>query len=549
MNNKLFIIFFLLYLFSRLIFANPQAVFFDSPEYLTRLSDNNFLNALSSGHLPLHVGYIMIFWPVFHLAKIINFNPALFVIFFQSVLSFAGILCFYKIIEFLSNKKTALLSSLIVSIIPIFWISNSTIMMETTYVSFFFISYYFFIKYSIQTTSKYLYLGLAVFSFILSFITHIIVMFWIPLIIYNICYKNINKIPKFLFIFIITFFIASLINGYFIGIYDNSNIIRGIYLLFSSKIEEHANLPLNIHSVLVILRNFLIPLFRNNTIALVSLSFVSEIILLKSNTKLSILIFLWVMPSLITNQWWDSLLYGRHSLLSSFGIAFAAGLLIVKNRFFYYCLIIYILISTIPALFLLKKDIPYLMEAKTINNLSENGLLIESHFARPQVDKEYKGKVIFVEEPGWKKEELKNMINENFKYNKPVFITSQALSEPYGLYSGPYLHSLSLSYSKNFILYGTISDFTLKKYIEISKNDDLYIYKIILNKKNNYPNIANKKYNYRRIDYYDPIMQFWFLINSQFLHYQNYPLIYKFSMLLYSWKEHFPSTKLNIRNS
>ncbi|OGH12564.1 MAG: hypothetical protein A2857_01255 [Candidatus Levybacteria bacterium RIFCSPHIGHO2_01_FULL_36_15] len=515
MNKKYLILFFFIFLLSRLYFANSQAVFFDSPEYLTRLSDNNLLNALSSGHLPLHPGYIMIFWPVYHLAQTFQLPPSFSVIFIQAILAFFGICCFYQIIKNLFDKNIALKSSIIASIIPIFWISNSTIMMETTYVSFFLFSFYFFIKYFNLKYAKILYLFLGIIFLILSFTTHLIVILWIPLIIYSVYRTKPENTYKSIIYLLIAVALGGVVNGHFISILIKSGIINGIFQLFSSKFGEHANLSFSLSSVLIFLRNFTIPLLRNNTLLLTLLSFVFIVYSYLRNKKLFIILIFWIFPALITNQWWDSLLYGRHSLIASFGIALSVGFTLGKKRLLYYSVIAYLLISTVPTLQLLKKDTPYIIEAQAVKNLPQNGLFIESHFARPQLDKVYRGKTIFVEEPGWSKEALNKEIIDNLESKKPVFISSQALSEPYGLYSGPYLHVLSLSYKKEYVLKPLVRNFAIQEYKQIDFNDNLSIYKIISGHSTQYPKIQNLKYSKHRIDYNDPLIKIWLLVNKE----------------------------------
>ena len=96
-------------------------------------------------------------------------------------------------------------------------------------------------------------------------------------------------------------------------------------------------------------------------------------------------------------------------------------------------------------------------------------------------------------------------INSYLRNHKQVFVSSSALSEPYGLYSGPFLHYLTLSYAKNFELESLIKNYTLTIYKTIDENDNLYIYKIISTNKSPYPYIKPMKNSYRRIDYYDPL--------------------------------------------
>src|SRR5680860_1177983 len=141
----------IIFLFSRFIFINLQTAFFDSSEYIVRFSNPNFLEAIYQGHIPLHLGYVLIFWPIYQTFSYLGQNPLYFVIFFllffQFLLSFAGVFSFYKVIEFIGSKKLAFISAFIACLLPLLWITNVSIMMEATYISFFFISLYFLTKY------------------------------------------------------------------------------------------------------------------------------------------------------------------------------------------------------------------------------------------------------------------------------------------------------------------------------------------------------------------------------------------------------------------
>lgn len=307
------------------------------------------------------------------------------------------------------------------------------------------------------------------------------------------------------------FVVSSVLNGSIIAFSQKISLTQGILSLLTAKVGERAQFSFDIQSVLVFTRNFIIPLFRNYTILVVILAFLSLVKLYSINKKMFILSFLWIAPSLIANQWWDSVLFGRHSLIAGFGLALLAAYIIKNNKIAFSVLILYLLIASLATMSLLRGKIPYLREAKAIEELPKGGILIESHFARPQVDKLYKGKVVFVDEPRWEKEKLGDLIEETLIHKKNVFITAQALSEPYGLYSGPYLHILSLSYRNKFILKDIVEKFTLKEYRVINRNDNLIFYKVISSISSPYPLIESLKFHRRRIDFFDLFTQVWFI--------------------------------------
>jgi hypothetical protein len=261
------------------------------------------------------------------------------------------------------------------------------------------------------------------------------------------------------------------------------------------------------HGVLVYLRNFIIPLLRNNTILVVFLAFISLVKLYVSSRKKFWLLFLFIIPSVFLNQAWDSLFYGRHSLLIGFGLAVLVAMLLKKHTISSLIIIFYLLIVTVPQLFLLRST-PYLVEANYLTNLPK-GLLIRSHFERPYIENSYDGESVNTTDGG-----LEKVIDKYLNNDQKVFVTSSAISDPYGLYSGPYLHNLSLSYRKPYLLEPVLTKYSLREYKKINEKDNLVIYKIEKKVESPYPKVKNVKSNRRRLDYFDPITQTWLFINN-----------------------------------
>ncbi len=249
-------------------------------------------------------------------------------------------------------------------------------------------------------------------------------------------------------------------------------------------------------NIFVLFRNFIIPLLRNNTSLIVILASMSMFI----NRKSFILNFLWIAPAVIANQWWDSLLFGRHAMIASFGLSLMAANLLNSHRLLTSITITYLLLTVIPTVSLINKPIPYLEVAKQARSLQAGGTLIDSHFARPQTTNIYPGKTIYANEPGWKLETI-----------KPLFVTTAALSDPYGLYNGPYLHSLSLGYRYPPTLFEMLKNYHFTKI-----SADIYQ---ITDEGVEYP-LENLYLSNRRLDYYDPISQLWIKVigNNNFFH-------------------------------
>ena len=497
MQRKI-LIFAFIFLLSRFFLINPQPVFFDSPEYIQRLSNQSFFQGIYLGHIPLHLGYIVLFWPIYHIFSFLKQDPIFFVLFLQSIISLLGVLSFYKIIEFISSKRIAFLSLIIISFLPLFWITNVSLMMEGVYLPFFFISIYFLTKYLRNNNL----LNILLFSFFwgFSFLTHSAILLWTPFILFLIYIKDKKSIKVFTVFFIFTFILFSLINAFFVSTLTNTNIFQGLSDFYLKPLEAKASLSFSFSSFAIFLRNLFIPLLRNNTSVIVILSIFSLFSLFKKNKQIFILLSLWILPSLITNQWWDSLFFGRHALIASFAFAFLVSNLIYKHKFAILFVIFYLSITVIPAILFIKSDIPYLVLKNEVKNLPSGGLYIESHFARPQLENAYSGSQYFVDEPSYANINLKKNIDNTLSKNLPGYISSQALSEPYGLYSGPYIHNLGLSYKNDYILKKVIENYTLKPYKIINYKDNLIIYKINSHDNSSYPKVqsmkdANKLFN------------------------------------------------------
>jgi len=489
----------LLFFVSRLIFANPGNVFFDSKEYLSRWAEPNLLAALTTGHTPLHDGYVMTFWPIYQLGKILGINREYAVIFFQILMSTWLMLFFYKTVALLFSKKIAYRAALVLAISPLFWITNEAVMMESTYLFYWIASVYYLLLY-LKKEGGYKALTISSMLWCLAFLTHTVVVLWIPVMTFLVWSINKKKLHIFLLFGLTSLLFVSFINSFLLSLAWNTSILRGFQELYITKLGEHAQLGLNIVTIARFIRNWLVPLFYNTNGMLIIFALVGFFVALRKRSTDTILFALWIVPTLITNQWWDSLFYGRHSLIAIFAICIVAVKEIKPVAFT--LLILYMTICSVSSIKLLTNPIPYLQEAHEIVNLPPGGLLVESHFARPQINGEYFGEIFFVGEPAYDLSSLDNIINEYLENNKPVFITAQALSEPYGLYNGPYIHSLTLSYKEPFLLKYLADKYSFDQFVQINKSDNLTIYQIIAST-GSYPEILKTIESNRRLDRID----------------------------------------------
>lgn len=505
MNRKILVLI-CVFILSRTFFINPFPIFFDSPEYLARFSNVSYINAIASGHLPFHIGYMIIFWPIFHLANFFRINPPYAVIFIQIILSAAAVYCFYRSIEVITNKRVAEIAAVICSLTPLYWTINESIMVESTYINLFLISLFFLTQYAKSKIHSNLFLLLGCSAFGLGLLTNPIIILWTPLLFFVTSFMRGKEAIKLLTSFSVTLLISLLISSYFIAHALRLSIFDAMsQYLFGVDIKFIPYIP----SVLIFLRfirNAAIPLFQSNTSIILVLSIISLVKLFKNNKRLFTASCLWIFPAALSYQLFDPLLFGRHGVISIFGFAFLAAIILEKRKILFYTTIIYLVLVSVPTLLLLKQPIPYLETSKFVKTLPQ-GLLVETHFARPQIEGNYSGQIMFINHPGWSKRALEETIDSDLNRNKPVFITSQALSDPYGIYSGPFLYPLSLSYAKMPELADVIPSYRLEKYVTIDKLAGLSIYKIVSKEKFKYPEIPRLNNNRRQIIYFDPINQ------------------------------------------
>lgn len=491
----------ILFLISRLWFLNWGEVFFDSGEYLRRWAEPSLFSAIIGGHPPLHLGYVVHNWVISNFFQRLEADPLPVILVLQVCLALLSVYSFGEVILRLTDVKTARRAMILISVLPIFWIVNGTVTMETTYLFFFFASLFFLSRYTQKTGNGWHLLLVSVF-WIMAFLTHTVVLIWIPFFIYLAWIWSKERFWKVMIVGVLSILTASIINAFFLSYSLGTNIQQGFYWLYAAKFGEHAWFSFDIETIVRYLRNWIVPLLYNNTSPLVILGFLSLLKQWKTSKKLFVLGLLWLGPSLIANQWWDSLLYGRHALIASFGLAFFAAAIL--NKWSFKLVFLLILVISLPALLFLRSGIPYQLMSEKVSTLPGGGLLIDSHFSRPYTEGDYFGETIYVDEPGWSIEEAGNLIVSYINNKRNVFVTGHALSEPYGLFSGPYLHPISLSYKNDYILEGLTDKWGFAEYQEIDRDLNLMIYKITT-KGDKYPSIEKLDESKRRIDYYDPL--------------------------------------------
>lgn len=502
-KNKFFYLS-LLFLVTRFFSITPGPVFFDSPEYMLRFADSSFFDALTIGHVPLHIGYVIFGWPLFHLTTIVYKSSYFFVIFFQIILSYAGYVSFYKFVKRVFNDEIALFSSSILLFLPLYWISQVTILMESVYVPSFMISLYFLYLYlKADKADKYLFFSSLFFAF--SLLVHIAILLWLPVFVFLTFVISKKKIFVVVSTFLCVVFLTSVISAYFLSVLHNGSLFDGFKLFFVSKLEERAFFELTILSTARYARNAIFPTFVNNTYLVTLLCIPGLYVLAKRSLQYFLVCLLWVAPVLFVNQWWDSVFFGRHSLIASYCLALLSGLVLAKRKYLKFLFVFYLIATTVPSVWLLKNPVPYVLLSDSVARLDSSSLLLLSHFERPQLELNYQGDFISVGEPAWKSKDTELAVKSYISENNKVFVTSHALSDPYGLYSGPYLHPLTLSYRNQPYLFESFQYYFFKPISVVNSSDNLIIYQIKEERCDtcvSYP-VVQMSTHRRRLDSYD----------------------------------------------
>lgn len=471
--KKYFIIFLTIFL-SRSIFINLLPAFFDGPEYIKLIENNNLFLALVSGHEPIHPGFILINWLFYHLVKIYYpLNVIFSVSFISSFFGSLTLLLFFLIIKKTFSNKIAWKSLLIVSLLPGIWLSQINVLIEPIEIFFFILAMYSFILFNSQGKKVFLFIGGISLSY--AIFTHTIIILWTPVLLslpLLFSKKNLKEMVYINIVLVIVSIMLGISITAVLLINTNHNFIESVATLFIHGKDFITWTNLKIGLVRSI-RNFLVTILRNNSTFIVILALFGFIKILKSNKKLSIFIFIWFLPVFLTSQYWHIGLFGRLSLIASFPLALLASQ--IKNKTIYILSVVNLIVISIP-LMINNKNAEIQQSLKNIYEIiPKKDILIGSNLIRPQTY--FYGTKYFINEPGFTVDVIeKKLQNAN---NKEVFIDSQALFNPYYSYDGNHLHILSL---------GKIGNSEIKKLIknnrvelsEIENPDKrIFLYKVL----------------------------------------------------------------------
>jgi hypothetical protein len=318
--------------------------------------------------------------------------------------------------------------------------------------------------------------------------------------------KSKRQLPLLLIGWLVSFILVPLVLTW---LYIQQGMTLSLALVFTltSKLADVTPLspwPLGLARAL---HNWVILLFRSFTPVLTLLGIMGLWQLTHKARLTALALLIWFLSSALAAQWWDGLLAGRHLLLALFPLSLGAAFQITNNlrRF---GLTGYLLIVSLGAVWLLNQSVPVQQTQQALEKLPPNGLVIASHFARPWLN--YPGTIRFVNEPGTD-QNFSYAIDRALAHNRPVFITSQALADPYGVYTGPYLHPLSLGFRKPSKLNDLVQDYRFVPVATPSAQDHLTIYQVTAEPKlSEFRPDSVPAWHRRRLDFFDPVSWLWF---------------------------------------
>lgn len=509
--KDLFII--LLLFLSRILFLSPLPIYFDSPEYVKLIENPNLLTALTSGHEPIHPGYILLAWT---LNKIFPFGAIYSAEIISSVFAALGFFIFFKIVQVLFDKKIAIRALIIASLLPVLFLSGVNVLTDTTYIFFYLLSFYFLLLFSRTNSKKWFILG--VLSLAYAIFTHTQTILWLPLFLTPIILakkKNVKSVCKqvLFFLFLGVFFgVSSLV--FLLTLVGNS-VFQSIQLLFMHGTDIYGTGSLLIDAARF-LRNFGIILLRNNSTLVIVTAIIGSILLFRRDKKKFTVLSLWFLPTLLVTQYWHIGLFGRVALIASFPIAILVAQ--IKSRIIFFLIVLQLIIITIP-LAIDNRNATVQKELVGLYDLiPKNSILISSNLIRPQVT--YGGETYFINEPGQSMEFIESKIDLALKENKNVFIDSQALYNPYYAYDGNHLHVLSLGKQATSEV-KSIFDRYQTRIVNTTSNPRIFLYQVdgSLSKPSKYVFQYSQQFQNRisssRIDYRDIGTWVWVILSRR----------------------------------
>lgn len=439
MNKKFFLIALLLTIIGRFISTPQILLYFDGPEYVDIVTNNNFFASLSLGHVPIHPVFMGIFWVIF------RFFHQLLSLPYEYSANLVALLCgvfslplFYSLTSHYLSKKDRYISTIVFSLLPSIWIVSTNLVAESIILPLFLVAANLYTKILSKKTSSRIIL--LIISLILLLGAHTEMLVWLPAffalpIVLNTNPQTIKKqLVTYLEIVIVAIIGTLMLYG-IIFWFGHKTVIFEMRQLFFGRIEEIFSINNIPYDLLRALRNFGLSMLRNFSSGVIFL--LIYIIFKRSRNKQFIFgLFLLIIPFFIISSVWTGDFMRRISFAGVF-----IALIVIKYLPRWKTFIPLYLIPIVMGNMLLntsfRKDMPFISIRNMYAKLPAQNYLIQTHFLKPFV--QYSGENLWIEEVSGGNIE-KTIGN---KENK-VILDSQAIFAPYLLYVGNNIHITAL---------------------------------------------------------------------------------------------------------
>lgn len=465
----------LFYILTRIPFLRHIPVYYDSFEYLRIAGQINFGNlseVLISSHQPVHTFYFLL---ILFFKKIFFFLQAGEVLTLISLIF--GLLItvlWFNFLGYLTDRKTAFFSAMLLSIFPYFYVVTTNIFYEAPLLFFQLLAFYFLHKFFKQEKIIYLifggiFLGLAVSIFIGS-------LFIFPL--YLTVYFMQKNIVRKKIIFLLIFYVISIITAIFIDllIFKSPAFIFGKYLSHVSDFTSSSG-----GSLIFIFR-----IIRNVFVQFSSILSIGGMILLilaifsaagkrKVNTPLGLLLFL---PAFVLTQYWHAGLYGRLSLYIIFPVSYFLSFYYRKNliRLFIFFIIFVFTLKIMSIQYQIAPIYRYYGLYKNTAK-SDNVAIVTSDYNRFLYQTEDIPLFIVNGEPE-NGDTVEEFINWNLAEGNQVVVDSAAIRYPYFQYDGDFIHLLSKNYKDNSVIKDILKHYNTEVWARDFIQQDIYFLKL-----------------------------------------------------------------------
>jgi hypothetical protein len=483
--KKIFPLFFILFLISRLFFLANYPYFFDSVEYLKLSKESNFFASLAQSHESIHPLYLYliqlsqkIFFSFF---KVFGIYPVSFV---SAVFAILGTVCFLILIKRLFNREKAFFSLLPLIFFSHLWLVQTNILHESIEQGFFLSGLLFFDIFLEKRTLLFFCLSFLSWSLAIFNFSGIILWFFLALAV--VCFRSTKKNFKRNLIFLSASFLLafglSLLSLYFIFLQFDPEPLKRLEVLFFNYGGKGIFSGWSLLELLRTLRNsFLILFYGYSPFSVLVIIFLAILLLKAKNYKGLLLMCLSLIPFFVSARFWYGGLFGRYSSLVAYPLALFFAL--IANKKLYFLAICGLVVFFIPTFLVYQQKPIAEVEASLLEEIEfkENDLLVLSDYQRPQLEDRFK-KALFLTGDSINQTEIKAEIREKLDEKKRVFISFQAVKFPYLQYDGQQIHIISKGEAGKPVL----KDFLLNKKLIPASIDPKYPYLSLYQLKDNH---------------------------------------------------------------